>query len=291
MLKAVDKELTDFEKHVTERKGTEAPFTGEFVHARETGQYCCKRCESPLFLSEHKFDSHCGWPSFDNEIPGSVSRVPDADGRRTEIICAACGGHLGHVFVGEGYTSNNLRHCVNSISLIFKPAPEVQKSVAIFASGCFWGTEYHFAKAPGVLGTRVGFTGGSVKNPSYREVCDGQTGHLEAVEVVFDPSKTTYSNLVKLFFETHNFSQQDGQGPDIGPQYLSAIFVTDTEQERCAHNAVAWLKSQGKFVATQIRRFSEFYLAEEKHQKYYFRQAATPYCHVYRRVFPHDLSF
>ncbi len=113
--------LTSEEERIILRKGTEMPYTGDLLNNKQEGTYVCRQCEAPLYTSDAKFNSNCGWPSFDEEINENVTRVPDKDGRRTEIICTNCGGHLGHVFLGEGFTVKNTRHCVNSVSIKFMP--------------------------------------------------------------------------------------------------------------------------------------------------------------------------
>ena len=280
--------LTPEEKRVIINKGTEAPFTGEYLHNETPGLYLCKLCDAPLYRSEDKFDGHCGWPSFDDEIEGAVKRVRDADGRRTEIICNNCGAHLGHVFLGEGFTPKQTRHCVNSISMKFVPAEtEVKDGVvtAYFASGCFWGTEYFFTRASGVEKTAVGFMGGHVQNPTYEQVCQKNTGHLETTEVVFDPRATSYEEMVKLFFETHDFTQTNGQGPDIGPQYLSCIFFSSAKEREIAQKYIDILSEKGYQVATMLKPTATFWKAEGYHQQYYDHKGGTPYCHVYRQIF------
>jgi peptide methionine sulfoxide reductase msrA/msrB len=280
-----DKKLTPEEERIIVHKGTEPPFSGKYYDFHEKGTYACKRCGAPLYRSAAKFDSGCGWPSFDEEIPGAVRRRPDADGMRTEILCAACGAHLGHVFLGEGFTAKNTRHCVNSLSMNFIPDEPGRTATAIFASGCFWGTQYYMQQAKGVLTTTVGYTGGHVPHPGYKEVCTGSTGHAEAVQVVFDPAQTSFAELAKLFFETHDFTQVGGQGPDIGTQYRSEIFYLDDGQRQAAENLVGILKAKGYKVATRITKAGPFWKAEEYHQDYYRKNGHLPYCHTYRKIF------
>jgi len=279
--------LTPEEERVIVHKGTERAFTGEYLNNTQKGTYICKRCNAPLYRSDDKFESHCGWPSFDDEIEGAVKRIPDADGMRTEIICANCGAHLGHVFLGEGYTDKNTRHCVNSISMMFVPAAQaaVTEAKAYFAGGCFWGMEYFFEKEKGVKEVTSGFMGGHKDNPSYKDVSYKDTGHAETIEVVYDPTKTDYETLARLFFEIHDPTQKNRQGPDIGEQYRSAIFYTDDAQKATAEKLIGILKDKGYDVVTEVQKAGKFWKAEDYHQDYYAKNGKTPYCHGYTKRF------
>lgn len=275
--------LSEEEARVILHKGTEAPFSGKYYRHKEDGVYLCRQCGAPLFKSEDKFDSGCGWPSFDAAIPGAVRRVPDADGQRTEIVCAKCGGHLGHVFEGERMTEKNTRHCVNSVSLAFAPRKKLaREETAIFAGGCFWGVEHLMKDLPGVISIEPGYTGGTAPGPTYEEVCSGKTGHAEAVRIVFDPDKTSFQTLAKVFFEIHDPTQAGGQGPDIGEQYRSEIFYTTPDQKQMAERLVEVLRQKGCPVVTRITRAEAFWPAEDYHRRYYERKGTQPYCH--RRV-------
>lgn len=280
-------DLNKAESSVINNKGTETPFAGKYTNFKDKGTYICKKCGAALYYSSDKFESDCGWPSFDNEIKGAVNRIPDPDGRRTEIECINCGAHLGHVFSGEQLTAKNIRHCVNSISLEFVPAQleSGRYGTAIFAGGCFWGVEYFLQKSPGVISVASGYIGGTVKNPTYQEVCTSNTGHAEAVKVVYDPQKTSYEKLVKLFLEIHDPTQAGGQGPDIGDQYRSEIFYLNDDQKKIAENDLNILKSNGFKIATKVTKASEFYPAEAYHQDYYFKNGKVPYCHAYTKRF------
>ncbi len=278
------RELTPDEERVIVHKGTERPFTGEYNGFFEDGVYTCRRCGAMLYRSEDKFASHCGWPSFDLELPGAVTRTPDADGVRTEITCANCGGHLGHVFVGERLTERNTRHCVNSVSLQFVPAEDVRYGRALFAGGCFWGVEYWFEREPGVLSATSGYSGGTYENPSYQDLHSLDTGHAETVEVLYDPVRVSYETLAKLFFEIHDPTQMNRQGPDVGREYRSAVFYLDEEQKTIAERLVAELRERGLDVATEIAEAGTFWPAEDYHQDYFTSRAATPTCHQRRSL-------
>jgi len=270
--------LTPEEEQVILNKGTERPFSGKYDDFYEKGTYVCKRCNAPLYRSENKFDAGCGWPSFDDEIQGAVKKQTDADGIRTEIICANCGAHLGHVFTGEHLTAKNIRHCVNSISMNFIPVPKEENSEkAIFTGGCFWGVEYYFQKVKGVISTEVGYIGGTKDNPTYKDVCYNNTHHAEAIEITYDTTLTTYEELVKLFFEIHDFTQVNRQGPDIGEQYRSEIFYLNDKQKEIAENLIKILTDKGYKVATKIEMASKFWKAEDYHQEYYQKNGETTY--------------
>ena len=284
-----NKIFTEQENNIMFHKATERAGTGEYDHFFNDGIYICKNCGVPLYSSAFKFDASCGWPAFDGEIKGAIKQETDVDGRRVEILCNNCGIHLGHVFSGEGSTAKNLRHCVNSASMDFIDENEMNSEtnlqVAIVAAGCFWGVQHYLANLPGVLSTEVGYIGGHVKFPTYKEVCNGQSGHLEAVKVVFDSMEISYENLIKYFFEIHDFEQADGQGNDKGDQYLSVVFVQDENQREVVNNVVSVLTNKSYKVATTIRDFAKFYAAEDYHQEYYEKSGGSPYCHFHKKIF------
>ena len=274
-------ELNAEEIRVIVNKGTERPFSGKYDKFYEKGIYTCKRCNAALFNSIAKFNSKTGWPSFDDAISGSVRE--EKDGAYKEIVCANCSGHLGHVFKGEGFTKKNTRHCVNSVSISFTAEKKLGR--AIFASGCFWGTEHFLQRAKGVISTTVGYTGGYVDKPTYKQVCSGRTGHAEAVEVIYDKNITNYEKLCKIFFETHDPGQLNRQGPDRGTQYRSGVFYIDEGQKKIAQKLIKQLTDKKVKVVTEITKSEKFYKAEGYHQNWYLKVNKKPYCHFYKKKF------
>ena len=277
------RELTNEEERVIVHKRTELPFSGRYYKHEEEGTYTCRRCSTPLFPSTAKFDSDCGWPSFDDALDGAVKEVTDRDSMRTEVICAKCKGHLGHVFKGERFTEKNVRHCVNSISMSF--VPDEKEGRAYFAGGCFWGVEYLLEKEEGVISAISGYMGGNTKDPTYKDICYRNTGHAEAVEVVFDKAKTSFEKLARVFFEIHDPTQVDRQGLDVGDQYRSEVFYVDEEQKRVTEKLIKILEDKGYKIATKVTKASPFWRAEDFHQDYYGNKGTTPYCHARQKRF------
>ena len=276
--------LTPDEEKIIVQKGTEPPFTGKYDEFYKEGTYVCRRCGHPLYISNSKFHSGCGWPSFDQEIASTVKKSPDPDGLRTEISCASCEAHLGHVFVGEEYTPRNVRHCVNSLSLRFVPrAKNDPWETAVFGGGCFWCTEAVFRKLKGVKSVTPGYAGGQTANPTYKEVSTHQTGHAEVIKVEFDPSAIPYHDLLEIFFSSHDPTQLNRQGNDVGRQYRSAVFYTREEQKDTAEKMLKDLDQSGTYhrpIVTEIMKLDAFYPAEDYHQNYYEKNASQPYCQL-----------
>lgn len=272
--------LTPNARRILCENATEYPHTGIYNTVVTQGSYLCRRCGLSLFRGDSQFASGCGWPSFDAVVSRNVKQLPDTDGQRIEIRCNRCDGHLGHVFDGEHLTANNCRYCVNSASIDFVEDGRVlDTQEAIVAGGCFWGVDYYLRRIPGVLKVEVGYTGGMVLSPTYSQVCSGNTGHYEAVRVIYSPAKTNYHTVLKRFFEIHDPTQSTGQGGDIGQQYQSAVFYYDKDQRVEAESLIQQLKNKGYDVKTRLLTAQPFWPAELYHQDYYVTHPNVPYCH------------
>ena len=269
MTKDYFSELTSEEKHILKDKGTETPFTGEYNEHFEAGIFMCRACDNPLYESNTKFNSGCGWPSFDDEIEGAITHYEDLSGGqlRTEICCKKCDGHLGHIFVGEQFTEKDTRHCVNSLSIRFKAYSKMQR--ATFGAGCFWSVEKLFKATEGVYLASVGYMGGDTDMPTYKEVCSGTTNHAEVVDLYFSAEKVSYTNLLNLFWENHNPTTLNRQGFDNGTQYRSIIFYHNDQQLKEVEQSInEQQKNWENEIVTQIIGSSTFFRAEEYHQNY-----------------------
>ncbi len=272
--------LTPLARKIICEQATEHPHSGRYNHLQTHGTYLCRRCGLALFRASNQFSASCGWPSFDDEIIHTIKRIKDCDGLRTEIRCHRCDGHLGHIFIGEYLTHKNQRYCVNSASIDFVKDDKVLDSEEIIlAGGCFWGVDYYMKRVSGVVSVESGYSGGHILNPSYHDVCHGNSHHFEVVRVIFDTTRTNLTSILKRFFEIHDPTQLSGQGPDIGHQYQSAVFYYNQEQLIQTNVLIAQLKQNGYDATTQLLPVHIFWPAEEYHQDYYEKTGRLPYCH------------
>lgn len=288
------KTLTPEQIAITQDAQTERPFCGDLVDNKKPGLYVCVVGGLPLFRATAKFDSGTGWPSFYAPVDPEhiVERADRSHGMvRVEILDARSGSHLGHVF-DDGPPPTGKRYCLNSAALRFIPdgAPlpaeskPVDAQVAYFAGGCFWGVEDVFQQIPGVMDAVSGYQGGRTENPTYEEVCSHTTGHAESVKVTFDPARVTYRELLKVFFDNHDPTQLDRQGPDVGDQYRSQVFASTDEQRKAAEAYVRELQAspeyRGRTIVTKIAMAPKFYPAEDYHQDYHRKHGGS--CKVKR---------
>lgn len=277
--------LSPEQYRILRHAGTEAPFCGTLLDNKKTGVYCCAGCGLPLFSSDHKFNSGTGWPSFYQPVAEEnlVEKADRSHGMvRTEIVCARCEGHLGHVF-DDGPPPTGRRHCLNSESLTFTESDRLadlaEAADAVFAGGCFWCVEAVFEELRGVYEVVSGYAGGHGE-PTYEAVCTGNTGHAEAVRIVYNPKVLSYEDLLRVHFATHDPTTLNRQGVDVGTQYRSAIFYRDDKEKAIAEAFIQDLTEQGVYkspVVTTLEPLNAFHEAEPYHQNYACNNPGNPY--------------
>ena len=259
--------LSDEERYILKEKGTEDPFSGEYNDHFDAGVFVCRACGNLLYESNTKFNSGCGWPSFDDEIPGAIIKYKDTslDRVRTEICCAKCDGHLGHVFHGENITEKNTRHCVNSLSIKFKKYDTL--SQACFGGGGFWNLQYNFSIIKGVYMTQSGYMGGHIHNPTYNDVSNGESGHAEVVQIYYDENIITYLDLLESFLKIYYSTDRNNERM-LFDQYRPIIFVYSNQQHAEAKRLLKNKHQLKSKCVLDIKTAKEFHRAEEFHQHY-----------------------
>jgi peptide methionine sulfoxide reductase msrA/msrB len=284
--------LSSEESNVIRNKATEAPYTGEYWNYFRDGIYVCRQCGLPLFDSKAKFEAGCGWPSFDKSFPLAVKELLDNDGERIEILCARCGGHLGHVFRGEKLTQEDTRHCANSLSIRFVSkstqdeyikdvAHKLDPSEIVIGGGCFWCIEAAMLRVPGILDAVSGYAGGSVPEPKYEAVCSGETGHAEVVKITYDKNTLSLEELLDMFFKIHDPTSKNKQGNDIGTQYRSIILYMNAEEEFRIKAYISKRQSDyNSQIVTEVSALKNFYAAESYHQRYFEKNPYATYCQI-----------
>lgn len=272
--------LTPEQYRITREKGTERAHSSSLCDLFEPGKYTCIGCGTLLFDSANKYQSGTGWPSFHQpEKDNVIAYFKDLSFgmHRVEAVCNTCDAHLGHVFP-DGPEPSGLRYCINAAAL--KKIESREKKVT-FGGGCFWCTEAIFQQLKGVIQVDSGYSGGNTKNPTYREVCSGLTGHAEVVEVTYDNDQISFEELITIHLTTHNPCTKNQQGADIGTQYRSIVFYRTEEEKEQINNAITNIqKLMDDEIVTEVEPFNAFYKAESNHQDYFASNPNKPYCRV-----------
>lgn len=276
---------------VARHADTERAFAGTMWNSETKGTYYCATCGLKLFKSNQKFTSSCGWPSFfEQENKESVVfKTDNSFGmQRTEALCGRCNSHLGHLF-DDGPEPTGKRYCMNAISLDFVPDGIVPNKLQgnletiTIGGGCYWCVEAVYEQLEGVEKVVSGFSGGTVENPSYADVCTGRTGAAEVVQITYDKTKTNLDEIFHVFFTVHDPTTLNRQGADVGTQYRSVIFYKNEEQKKEAESIIAELNSKNVYpskIVTAVEPFKAFYKAEDYHQNYYQNNKNQQYCQM-----------